>query len=153
MGGADLAAAGVSIAYYVHSLSFGTTDDAFIDGHVVPVSSRVSGHVAKVYVEDNQLVNEGDLLAELDPSDFETRLTAADAAMHAAQATGKSRPTGVAAAQADWEQTKAELVADEAREQRADARGNASGRLFRNMRLPRTASKRRRPPQTWRVPM
>ena len=77
--------------------------------------------MAKVYVEDNQLVNEGDLLAELDPSDFETRLTAADAAMHAAQATGKSRATGVAAAQADWEQSKAELVAAEAREQQAHA--------------------------------
>ena len=121
MGAAAVAATGVSIAYYVHSLSFESTDDAFIDGHVVPVSSRVPGHVAKVYVEDNQLVKKGDLLAELDPADFETRLAAAQAALQAAQATSKARATGVAAAEADWQQSKADLVAAEAREQRANA--------------------------------
>ena len=121
MGAAAVAATAVGIGYYIHSLSFESTDDAFIDGHVVPVSSRVSGHVAKVCVEDNQLVKEGDLLAELDPSDFETRLAAAEAALQTAQATSKARATGIAAAQADWEQSKADLVAAEARELRAKA--------------------------------
>ncbi len=122
LGAAAVAATGVGIAYYLHSLSFESTDDAFIDGHVVPVSSRVSGHVAKVCVEDNQLVKEGDLLAELDPSDFETRLAAAEAALQAARATSKARATGIAAAGADWEQSKADLAAAEAREVNANAR-------------------------------
>ena len=77
MGAAAVAAIGAGIAYYIHSLSFESTDDAFIDGHVLPVSSRVSGHVAKVYVDDNQLVKKDDLLVELDPADFQTRLAAA----------------------------------------------------------------------------
>jgi len=122
MGAAAVAATAVSIGYYIHSLSFESTDDAFIEGHVVPVSSRVSGHVAKVCVEDNQLVKEGDLLAELDPSDFGTRLAAAEAALQTAQATSKARATGIAAATADLEQSKADLVAAEARQQRANAR-------------------------------
>lgn len=89
-----IVAIGVGIAYYVHSLSCETTDDAFIDGHVVPVSARVAGHVAKVYVTDNQWVNQGDLLAEIDPRDFEARLAAAEAALTAAQAGQKSRAFG-----------------------------------------------------------
>ncbi len=122
MSAAAIAAAGAGTAYYVYSLSYETTDDAFIDGHVVPVSSRVPGHVAKVYVTDNQQVAKGDLLAELDPLDFETRLAAAAAALQAAQATSQARATGVVAAEADWQQSKADLVAAEARQQRAEAR-------------------------------
>jgi membrane fusion protein, multidrug efflux system len=121
VGAVAVAATAAGIGYYIHSLSFESTDDAFIDGHVVPVSSRVAGHVAKVYVTDNQPVKEGDLLAELDPSDFETRLAATEAALQTAQATSKARATGIAAAEADLEQTKADLVAAEAREQRANA--------------------------------
>ena len=119
MGAAAVAVTAAGVAYYIHSLSFESTDDAFIDGHIAPVSSRVPGHVAKVYVEDNQLVKEGDVLAELDPPDFETRVVAAKAALQTAQATSKARATGIAAAQADWEQSKADLVAAEARELRA----------------------------------
>ena len=71
-----------------------STDDAFIAGHVVPVSPRVAGHVAKVYVSDNQSVKKGDLLVELDPSDFEARLAAAEAALQAAKAGQRSRTFG-----------------------------------------------------------
>jgi membrane fusion protein (multidrug efflux system) len=119
MGAAMVAATGAGITYYIHSLSFESTDDAFIEGHIAPVSSRVSGHVAKVCVEDNQLVRKGDLLAELDPSDFATRLAAAQAALQTAKATSKARATGIAAASADHEQAKADLAAAEAREERA----------------------------------
>ena len=121
MSAAVVAATGVGIAYYIHSLAFESTDDAFIDGHVVPVSSRVSGHLAKIYIEDNQLVQKGDLLAELDSADFQTRLAAAEAALQTAEATSKARATGIAAARDDWEQSKADLVAAEARELRANA--------------------------------
>jgi membrane fusion protein, multidrug efflux system len=119
MGAAVVAVTAAGIGYYIHSLSFESTDDAFIDGHIAPVSSRVPGHVAKVYVEDNQLVKKGDVLAELDSSDFETRLAAATAALQTAEETSKARATGIAAAQADWEQSKADLAAAEAREERA----------------------------------
>jgi membrane fusion protein (multidrug efflux system) len=87
-------AIGVGVAYYLYSLSYEATDDAFVDGHVIPVSARTAGHVAKVYVTDNQWVKQGDLLAELDPRDYEARLAAAEAALLAAQAGRKSRAFG-----------------------------------------------------------
>jgi len=92
---AAIVAIGVGVAYYLHSLSYETTDDAFIEGHIVPISARVAGHVAKVYVTDNQWVDQGELLAELDPRDFEARLAAAEAALAAARAGHKSRSFGV----------------------------------------------------------
>ncbi len=122
MGAAAVAAIAAGTAYYVHSLAFESTDDAFIEGHVVPVSSRVPGHVAKVYVRDNQSVKEGDLLAELDPPDFETRLAAAEAALQTARSTCAARATGIAGAKAGLAQAQADLTAAEARHHRAEAR-------------------------------
>jgi membrane fusion protein (multidrug efflux system) len=72
---------------YVHSLHYQSTDDAFIAGHITMIGPRVAGHVAKVAVEDNQYVEQGDLLLELDPRDFEVKLAAAKAAREAAFAT------------------------------------------------------------------
>jgi membrane fusion protein, multidrug efflux system len=48
-----------------------STDDAEIDGDVIAISPRIPGHVAEVLVEDQQLVNKGDVLVKLDPKDFE----------------------------------------------------------------------------------
>jgi membrane fusion protein, multidrug efflux system len=72
------------IRYYLHALSHESTDDAFIDGNIVSISPRVAGHVAGVQARDNQLVNAGELLVELDPHDFEARLDAATAVLEAA---------------------------------------------------------------------
>ena len=94
LGVAALVGIGVGVAYYVYSLSYESTDDAFVDGHVVAVSPRVAGHVAKVYVTDNQWVHQGDLIAELDPRDFEARLAAAEAGLVAARAGQRSRSIG-----------------------------------------------------------
>jgi membrane fusion protein (multidrug efflux system) len=55
----------------------------------------VAGHVAKVYVEDNQSVHKGDLLVELDPRDFEIRLAAAESELEAARAGRNTRTIGV----------------------------------------------------------
>ncbi len=94
LGAAAVVGIGVGVYYYFYLLSYESTDDAFIDGHVVPVSARTAGHVAKVYVTDNQWVNQGDLLAELDPSDYDARLAASEAALAAARAGQKSRSIG-----------------------------------------------------------
>ncbi len=94
LGVAAIVAIGGGVSYYLYALSYESTDDAFIDGHIVAVSPRVAGHVAKVFVTDNQWVNQGDLLAELDPRDFEARLAAAEAALSAARAGQRSRSIG-----------------------------------------------------------
>jgi membrane fusion protein, multidrug efflux system len=90
-----IVAIGAGVPYYLYSLAYETTDDAFIDGHVIPISPRVAGHVAKVLVSDNQWVNKGDLLVELDPRDFEAKLAAAEATLKAAQASQSARTIGV----------------------------------------------------------
>lgn len=81
--------------YYLHSLSYESTDDAFIEGHVIAVSPRIYGHVARVYVNDNQRVKAGDPLVDLNPADFRATLHAAEATLAAAQAVYRSRKTDV----------------------------------------------------------
>jgi len=85
----------LGIPYYLYSLSHKSTDDAFIDGNIVPISPRVAGHVTRVYVTDNQWVKDGDLLVELDPADFQARLDAAKAAFEAAKAADRARNIAV----------------------------------------------------------
>jgi len=62
------------IRYLLYARAHESTDDAFIDAHVVAVSSKVPSYVARVYVDDNTHVKAGDLLVELDPRDFQERL-------------------------------------------------------------------------------
>src|SRR5208282_3328102 len=59
--------------------SYESTDDAQIDGHVNSVSARVSGHVIKLNVEDNQYVEKGTVLVEIDPADYEVAVEQARA--------------------------------------------------------------------------
>jgi membrane fusion protein (multidrug efflux system) len=88
-------AAFIAVRYWLYSRSHETTDDAFIDAHVTQVSPKVSGYVVKVYVVSNQPVNKGDLLAEIDPRDYETKVEQAKAALAAGQARVKEARTGV----------------------------------------------------------
>ncbi len=81
--------------YWLYARSHETTDDAFIDGHIIQVSPKVSGYVVKVYVADNQTVNAGDLIAELDARDFEARLDQAKATLNAGFAQQKQAQTQV----------------------------------------------------------
>ncbi len=78
------------IPVLLHALSHESTNDAFIDGTVVPISPRVSGTVARVAVDNNQWVHKGDTLLELDPSDFKARRDAALAALKAARAAART---------------------------------------------------------------
>jgi membrane fusion protein (multidrug efflux system) len=72
--------------WYWHSTYTEDTDDAQVDGDIYQVSSRVSGQVTKVLVEDNTRVKKGDVLLEMDPTDFRVSLEQAEAALAAAKA-------------------------------------------------------------------
>ena len=85
----------VAVPFIIHSLSYESTDDAFIDGDIVPVSPRVAGHVSRVAVGANRWVKAGDLLVELDARDYEARLEATEAALESAMAAEKARRLGV----------------------------------------------------------
>jgi membrane fusion protein (multidrug efflux system) len=65
---------------------FETTDDAFVAGDVTPLSARVSGNITQMPVNDFQTVKKGDLLAVIDPSDYQAQLELAQANLAAAEA-------------------------------------------------------------------
>jgi membrane fusion protein, multidrug efflux system len=66
--------------------SYESTDDAQIDGHVNAVSARISGHVIKLNVQDNQYVEKGTVLVETDPADYEVAVAQARGEYEDAQA-------------------------------------------------------------------
>ncbi|MGH9811248.1 MAG: HlyD family secretion protein, partial [Terriglobia bacterium] len=65
--------------------SYESTDDAQVDGHIDAVSSRISGTVTAVYVENNQMIQAGQPLVDLDPRDYQVALEQAKAAVGEAQ--------------------------------------------------------------------
>src|ERR1700722_2612748 len=67
-----------------------TTDDAQVDGDVVAVSTRVGGAVLKVHVIDNQQVTKGQLLVDIDPSDYAARAKQAGAGLARAKAQARA---------------------------------------------------------------
>jgi membrane fusion protein (multidrug efflux system) len=69
---AALAVAGFRAWNYLDS--YEATDDAQVDGHIVPISSRIGGTLAHVYVQDTDFVKAGQLLAEIDPRDNQASL-------------------------------------------------------------------------------
>lgn len=93
--------AAVVVYYFQFIAPFESTDDAFIEGHVTVISPRVSGPVVNLAVRDNQDLKEGDLILEIDPLDYKTKLAQASA--------------DLAAANGQLEQSKAQVVVDEAK--------------------------------------
>jgi len=83
-----LAVGGVLLWRYLSG--FESTDDAQVDVHLYPVSARIPGYVLKVNVGDNQWVNEGSTLVEIDPKDYEVALDKAEATLGTSEAAAKS---------------------------------------------------------------
>jgi membrane fusion protein (multidrug efflux system) len=76
--------------FWRHLSSYESTDDAQVDVHLYPVSARISGYVTKVNVADNQFVQQGTVLVEIDPSDYEVAIDQAKAALASSEATARS---------------------------------------------------------------
>lgn len=70
--------------------SYESTDDAEVDGHLMPLSARISGYISKVNVDDNQIVPAGTILAEIDPKDYQVAVDKAQADLATAIATAQS---------------------------------------------------------------
>ena len=69
----------VIVIWRLHARHFESTDDAQIDGHIYPVSSQISGHVARVLADDGQLVQAGAMLVQIDPADYHVAMERAQA--------------------------------------------------------------------------
>ena len=87
--------------------TYESTDDAQIDGHLVPMSARINGTVARVYVENTQFVRASAPLAELDARDYEVALEKARADLAQAQAQLASAHGDYQAGQAKLTESKA----------------------------------------------
>jgi membrane fusion protein (multidrug efflux system) len=127
---------GGGLAYYISRLGIESTDDAFTDGHAIPIAPKVAGYVHTLAVGDNQKVKAGQLLLEIDPRDFQIARDKAastlsleeaqlDSARLAAEIARTTYPADLASAMAQRDAAAAALVkanADLARQQRVDAR-------------------------------
>jgi membrane fusion protein (multidrug efflux system) len=80
----------VGFFVYRHLSSYESTDDAQVDGHVNSISTRIAGHVIKLNVADNQYVDAGTVLVELDPADYQVAYERAKADYESAQAAASA---------------------------------------------------------------
>jgi membrane fusion protein (multidrug efflux system) len=85
----------VAIGLWWRSTYSESTDDAQVNGHLIQVSARIAGQVAKVYVDENQVVKAGDTIAELDPSDYQVAVENAEAALESAKANAAAANVNV----------------------------------------------------------
>src|SRR5947208_14946119 len=77
----------VGFFVYRYVTSYESTDDAQVDGHINSISPRISGHVIKLNVQDNQYVQAGTVLVEIDPADYQLAYDRAKADFEDAKAT------------------------------------------------------------------
>jgi membrane fusion protein (multidrug efflux system) len=93
---AVLVAVGLTWGYrqWSYGRSHQSTDDAAVDGHLVPVLAKVSGYVQSVSVSDNDHVKEDSLLVQLDPAEYRVKVAQAEADLAAARATAGGRSSG-----------------------------------------------------------
>jgi membrane fusion protein, multidrug efflux system len=82
------------VRYIIWSAHHESTDDAYLEGHLHPISARITDTVQQVLIDDNQHVVEGQTLVILDPNDYKVRLDQAKAALDAA---GREADTAEAA--------------------------------------------------------
>ena len=134
----------IGIFAYRYFTSYESTDDAQVDGHINSVSARISGHVTKLNVRDNQYVPAGTVLVEIDPADYQVAYEKAKADYEDAQASAlaagvnvpltsvntssqvsateadvNSARAGIQVAQQQYEAAKAELQQAEANDVKA----------------------------------
>ena len=110
LGLAALLACGGATGWGVYSQGYESTDDAQVDGHLNIVSSRISGTTAAVYVTDNQIVEAGQPLVDLDPSEQKVAYAQAKAQYDQAVAQLNAQRPSVAITQAD--NTASAITAD-----------------------------------------
>lgn len=65
--------------YYINSLNYQTTDDAYVESDLIQIAPRVSGQIEEIYIQDNQKIKEGDLIAKIDDTDYQVKLAQAKA--------------------------------------------------------------------------
>jgi membrane fusion protein (multidrug efflux system) len=135
-----IAILGVIVAYFYtqYKATHITTDDAFIDGNIHTIASKVTGTVKRIYIESNQFVKKGEILVELDPADYEAKLNEASSGVGAEKAKlleAKTRidvsKSKLAELSAALEAAKADLELHEANLKQAENDGIRAENLYK----------------------
>jgi membrane fusion protein (multidrug efflux system) len=129
-----IAIIGGGTAWWLQASKWVSTDDAFIDVHMVQVSPQVAGRVARVLVNDNQEVRTGQPLVDIDPADFQAKLDQAQANQQSAQGQLAQAQAQLPVAQANLDEARAQVGAAQA------AAANADVNLKRDQDLARMGS-------------
>jgi len=105
------------VIYYIYASHHATTDDAYTTGHIHNISSRVTGTVIAVLVDDNEFVKQGQVLVKLDPRDYQVKVDQTRANYLNAKANDDRiilvKGNG-AISQQDYDQSQATLLVDKA---------------------------------------
>ena len=109
---------------------FVETDNAYVSGHVHPVSARIAGVVTKVMFDDNQIVKAGDVLAELDPADQRVKVDQIQAQIASVQQQIVQADAAVAQARAQASAAKAQVAQAQANLVRAKQDADRYGQLY-----------------------
>jgi membrane fusion protein, multidrug efflux system len=110
--------------FYAQAASYESTDDAFIAAHTIEVAPKIAGKLDSVFVKDNQLVKKGDLLAQIDPRDYDAQLDQKQAARDSVKAEVLSAQAAVDQQIANVRSLEATLDEDRADEQASQAQAD-----------------------------
>ncbi len=101
------------IVYYFYSKYHPSTDDAYVQAHVVNIATQVSGPVAAIYTKNNQFVRKGQPLIDIDARPFEATVKQANAELSLAQQDMEVNSSAIKVARAELNKAEASLTAKE----------------------------------------
>jgi membrane fusion protein (multidrug efflux system) len=125
-----LVALGAGGRMWYRSQYFVETENAYLSGHVHPVSARIPGVVTRVLVEDNQVVKAGDLIAELDPADQRVKIEQIEAQIASVRQQMLQADAQVAQARAQASAAGAQVAQAQASLVRAKQDATRFGQLY-----------------------
>lgn len=109
-----VAGGGYGTYWWLVGRHYETTNDAYLDADSVTIAPKVSGYVTELTVKDNQRVHRGDVLARIDPRDYQTALQSAEAELQGARATAANIDAQIEEQQSAIAQAQAAVDADQA---------------------------------------
>lgn len=127
-----IAAIVVGVRHWRFYVAHQETDDAQVEGHISPVLPRVSGYVAKVLVDDNQHVDAGQMLIEVDSRELDLKVAQAEAAFQNAAADSRTAEAALASAHASADTAAANVETALIRQRKAASDLDRDSNLFKN---------------------
>lgn len=106
---AVVAAIAATAVFIINGMKYQSTDDAYVEAHMVQVAPKVAGQITELYIQDNQKINEGDIVAKIDDEDYIIKFNQADAEYKKALATQKVALANLSAANSEIELAETDL--------------------------------------------